>query len=101
MDLALAHFKRMVRDGIDEKTAGLAWVATQKRGTGMNAHFAFRGVPAGDYHLLTQWVLSDKSYLWFTPVTIKGGVNLTRDLDNAVEASSMTERQIGLLCPNA
>lgn len=62
--------------------------AARTTGTGMNAHYSFTGLTAGEYVLFAEWSLGDKRYQYqfYTVVNLKAGQTLTKDLENSVEA---------------
>ncbi|MGC9999900.1 MAG: hypothetical protein ABSE21_07350 [Bryobacteraceae bacterium] len=82
-----SRLSKLIFELFDKTTASadkiLLDASMSKSNSGVNSHFKFDGVPAGDYALWARFPIGDRWYQWFIPVTVAPGEHVVRDLDTA------------------
>ncbi len=66
--------------------AALLKATLSEAATGVNGHYVFSDVRPGRYALWAETAIRERSYTWWTPITVAGRDSLKKDLDNSTEA---------------
>jgi hypothetical protein len=91
----------MVRNSAEESAArsaidrAIISQSADTAGSGIGAHYAFRGIAPGRYILFSPWDIGEHHYRFAQPISLAPRDDVSRDLDNSAEHSA------DLYCPHA